>query len=145
MLISKIREGINTRLAGERLTIRECIPYLDSVMDDINQKLNTIYPVFSELDDGTLEYQYFPDRYIRTVLLPGAAYYYYQADEEGVNNSQGYQQDYNDALFMMLRDFSHAVPEEYQDNDENGMVVHRSDGAFDPIGLHDGGFGEVLP
>ena len=142
MVIDTLRRLVNTKLAGELLALRELIPFMDMVIDDINQQLNSVYPVFSELAEGTTEYQYFPDRYLRTVVANGAAFYYYQADEEGVNNSSGYETEYRRNLFYMVRDYMHAVPEEYKDNPENGTIEHENNGAFDDTGIHDGNFGD---
>lgn len=114
MLISKIRDGINQALAGEMLSMRELIPHLDFVIDEINDNMNTTFPAFSELDLSTVtEYDMIPDKYIRTVLIPGAAWHYYVYDEEGIPTANQYSTMYETAKFKMLRDFSMNVPEEY--------------------------------
>ena len=43
MLIKNIVAGVNHKLSGEMLSFRELIPHLDSVIDDINQQLNTSF------------------------------------------------------------------------------------------------------
>ncbi len=57
------------------------------------------------------------DKYIRSVVLLGAAYKYYIMDEEGTVSAKMYAQMYTTNLFLMCRDYSCQVPEEYQDYD----------------------------
>ena len=76
MLIKDIVNLVNQKLAGELLSYSELRTYLDNVVDDINSQLNTCYPTFSELE-STTEYTAFPDRYIRSVVVPGATWYFY--------------------------------------------------------------------
>ena len=125
MLITDVQKLFNNALAGETLTLNEMIPHLDFAIDGINDKLNTVYPVFSELDLSAYgaEYSYFPDRYIRTVVIPGAAWHYYVTDEEGLQTSPQYQIDYENGKFTMLRDMLYNIPEEYQADVENGSFV----------------------
>lgn len=114
MLITKIREGVNQALAGERLSMVELIPHLDYTIDQINQNMNTQFPVFSELAADATEYNAFPDIYIRTVVIPGAAWHYYVYDEEGIPTANQYSSIYETGKFNMLRDYTQYVPEEYQ-------------------------------
>lgn len=129
MLISKIIQGVNHKLAGEMLTKRELIPYLDQVIDDINTELNTIFPAFSELPEDALEYTCFPDRYIRNVVILGAAHYFYMTDEEGGLQDAGYYQEYKMHLFYMLRDYISLIPPEYRATTEQGKVGFNLTGA----------------
>lgn len=122
MQISAIVRRINELLAGEMLSFDEMKPYLDHVIDDINQQLNTIYPVFSELPSGTAVYDCFPDRYIRNVVCMGAALYFYMTDEEGSQAPMGYTASYQNALFLMLRDYVHMIPLKWQATTEAGTV-----------------------
>ena len=46
MLISKIVNGINAKLAGELLSLSELTVHIDTVIDEINAKLNAKFPVF---------------------------------------------------------------------------------------------------
>jgi hypothetical protein len=132
MKLTTLVKLVNNKLAGEQLSYQKMVPFLDSVIDDINQNLNSVYPAFSELPVGTTEYAYFPDRFIRTVVANGAAFYFYQMDEEGLNQSPGYQEEYQKNMFYMVRDFIHAVPTEYQDSGYNGTVPLNLTGADDP-------------
>ena len=64
MLITNIQKLLNSALAGETLSIKEMLPHLDAAIDGINDKLNTCYPVFSDLDltAAGAEYSFFPDK-----------------------------------------------------------------------------------
>ena len=121
MLLTKIASEVNKKLAGEMLTYLELVSFLDSTIDDINSQLNSCYPAFSELDKAT-EYNHFPDRYIRTVVIPGAAWYFYVADEEGTQTAMQYSTDYNRGLYLMLRDHIFNVPDEYRADSQQGTV-----------------------
>lgn len=119
MLISNIVKQINTLLAGEILSLSELTVHLDAAIDDINAKLNTKFPVFSELD-GATEYIAIPDKYIRTVVATGAAYNYYTTDEEGALVAPEYKERYYKNLFYMERDYLMLVPEIYLDSSVQG-------------------------
>ena len=127
MTIDKIVKGVNDALAGELLTYNELLPYLDSVIDDINADLDSTFPVLS---DFTFEnypehypnYDFFPEKYIRSVLIKGAAYKFYVADEDGIPTAQQYQSQYIDDKFRMQRDYIEKVPEEFQA--DSGACVH---------------------
>ena len=124
MLVVDIVKGINAQLADEQFPYTQLKRYMDAVIDDINDKLNSSFPTFSEVEEhGFLnEYNYFPDKYIRSVVIKGAAYKYYIMDEEGMATAEAYQYEYEDALFRMLRDYVDLVPEEYQ-ADRPGAVT----------------------
>ena len=93
MLISKLIQNINNQLEGELLTIHELCNVIDKAIDDINTRLNTCFPVLSDVlvitdpDTGNqfpaTEYNAIPDNYIRTVVIPGAVFKFYINDEEG--------------------------------------------------------------
>ena len=112
MQLTNIVSLVNSNLAGELLTLNQMIPFLDQTIDEINDKLNTVYPAFSEFDPNEHpdypDYNFFPDMYIRSVVCVGAAYYFYITDEEGVNAAPMYQQMYQAALFRMERDYRPA-------------------------------------
>lgn len=140
MLLRNLQRLINTKLAGEMLRYDEMIPYLDDVIDEINDLLDTNYPVFSEfnpinfpdyrkelyttVDPETGEeivdektkalvysnYDVFPDKYIRSVVVPGAAYKWFTVDEEGISTAPLFQQEYEQGKFKMLRDYVDFVP-----------------------------------
>ena len=115
MLVTDVQKLFNNALAGDTLSINEMLPHLDVAIDGINDYMNTVFPVFSELPIGTpgLEYNFFPDKYIRTVVIPGAAWHYYVMDEEGLQTAPQYQADYERGKFIMLRDMLYDIPEEY--------------------------------
>ena len=123
MQIQTLIESINTQLAGELLSIGELKDFVDKAIDDINTRLNTKFPVLSDVLDGTrLEYTAIPDKYIRTVVIPGAAFKYYITDEEGAAVAPKYEEEYLKGLFYMERDYMALVPEEYLETDEQGHI-----------------------
>lgn len=119
MNINNIVKGINDELAGELLTYNNLEPFLDQVIDDINTQLDSTFPVFSEFTfenypEQYPNYNFFPEKYIRNVVIKGAAYKWFVVDEEGIPTAQQFQYNYTDNLFYMLRDYLESVPEEYQ-------------------------------
>lgn len=121
MQLKDITLYINKCLAGEMLTYGELKFYLDKTIDDINGQLNSKYPAFSD-SSITSEYTAFPDQWIRSVVIPGAAWYYYVSDEEGSPAAIQYQNDYQRGLFYMLRDMIYNVPVEYQADSVQGSA-----------------------
>jgi hypothetical protein len=127
MEIQKIVNAINDKLNGETLSYTDLLIHLDATIDDINQRLSAKFPVFSEFTTESFpehypNYDFFPDKYIRTVVIKGVAAKFYCTDEEGIDSAKQYTKEYNDALFLMLRDYSNSIPAEYQDY-EQGFVV----------------------
>lgn len=121
MTIDNIIKGVNDELAGELLTFNDLKPFLDQTIDDINDNLDTIYPVFSEFTyeaypDRYPNYDFFPDKYIRNVVIKGAAYKFYVMDEEGIPTAQQFSYNYQDNMFKMVRDYLEDVPEEFMAN-----------------------------
>ena len=119
---------ISKHLADELVSEDEMLSYMDRVIDDINAQLNAVFPTFTEYkelnpeeDITTIDYTAIPDKYIRTVVIPGAAYKYYTTDEEGGYSSPKYEEDYKQGLFYMLRDYSFSIPEKYR-ADSQGFV-----------------------
>ena len=117
MKLTQIVGLVNTKLAGETLTYNQMLSYLDETIIDINTQLNACFPTFSELypslvSDAT--YDAFPDQYITSVVVIGAALKFYTTDEEGLSVATGFQQEYDRGLFYMVRDYSASVPEKYQ-------------------------------
>ena len=121
MLISNIVNGVNTKLAGETMTFNQLKLFLSETIDDINRELCATYPSFDDLTESD-NYNYFPDKYIRSVVITGAAYKFYEIDEEGIVTATQYHYDFLDNLFYMKRDYSCSVPEQYQDRDR-GYVL----------------------
>lgn len=136
MLIDNIVKGINDELAGELLTYNEVKPFLDQVIDDINSMLDTTFPAFT---DFTYEnyptkypnYDFFPEQYIRNVVIKGAAYKFYVMDEEGLPTAQQYGYNYQDNSFKMLRDYLEDVPDEFKAQ-HKASVYGLSDVAYIP-------------
>ena len=140
MKLSKIVTLINKRLAGEMLMLQEIVTFLDSAVDDVNTRLNTRFPVFSDLEDGVDEYTAIPDKYIRTVLVPGAIHKFYVMDEEGSETAPQYLQEYITNLFYMERDYLNLVPAQYQETFEQGLLYLDEDHPIANRGLEiDGG------
>lgn len=139
MLIREIVKRVNHKLAGEQLPYRILRPFLDEVIDDINNKLNSNFPSFSSLGEGIeflgeAEYSYFPEEYIRSVLIPGAAYKFYLMDEEGEVVADAYRMDYENNLFYMVRDYIEDVPVEYQKSSRGSVVFDEGmSAAFTPF------------
>ena len=121
MKIINIVSGVNTLLAGETLTLNQMRLFLDSTIDEINDKLSSKFPTFEGLTESN-DYDFFPDNFIRSVVIKGTAYKFYVTDEEGIPTAVQYKFDYLDALFIMERDYSCKVPTEYQDY-ERGYVT----------------------
>ena len=124
MQILNIVSGVNTLLAGETLTLNQMRLFLDLTIDEINDNMSAKFPAFDGLTEND-NYEAFPDNYIRSVLIKGAAYRFYVTDEEGSPTAVQYKFDFLDALFIMKRDYSCKVPEIYQDL-ERGYIVTES-------------------
>ena len=119
MTLDNIVARINEELAGELLTYNKLKTFLDQTVDDINNNLDAAFPSFTDFTyenypDRYPDYNFFPEKYIRSVLIKGAAYKFYVMDEEGIPTAQQYQYNYNDNLFIMTRDYLEDVPEEFQ-------------------------------
>lgn len=131
---------ISKKLADEIVSESEMLSYMDAVIDDINTQLNASFPTFTEYKEensdisGTLlDYTAIPDKYIRTVVIPGAAYKFYTTDEEGGYSAPKYEEEYKQALFYMLRDYSFQIPQEYQAVNQGYITLVDAD---NPSGLY---------
>jgi hypothetical protein len=136
---------ISKHLADEIVSQSEMLSYMDRVIDDINARLNTVFPTFTEykednpeIDDTVLDYTAIPDKYLRTVVVPGAAFKYYTTDEEGGYSSPKYEEDYNNGLFYMIRDYSFSVPAEYRAENQGYVDMPLMDAGLEAP-LHRGG------
>lgn len=116
MRIQQIVNLVNTRLAGETLTYKQLVPYLDQTIHDINTQLNSVFPTFSEsvTDPTNGSYISIPDSYIVSVIVVGSAYKFFIDDEEGVDAAPALAAEYNTNLYYMLRDYANLVPETYR-------------------------------
>lgn len=128
MLIETLITAVNAKLAGELLTATELTLHVDATLDEVNSRLNTKFPSLSEcLDEGLTEYIAIPDKYLRSVIVPGAAFHFFTVDEEGANAAPKYEEEYIKNLFYMERDFMPLVPEEYVDDDMQGHLYMSDD------------------
>lgn len=125
MKLTDIKTLTNTRLAGEQLTYSALVPYFDAVVDEINDKMHARFKTFSEVNPtGFGEpsvYDEFPDKYIRTVVCLGAAAKWYVDDEEGIETATALKMQYENNLFVMVRDYGPLIPEDKKRNDEGGF------------------------
>lgn len=124
MIIKTIRDLVNARLAGEQLTYSALKPYLDAVVDEINSSLHAEFRTFSEVSNISTDVDYaeFPDKYIRTVVVIGAAAKWYIDDEEGIETATALVQQYRNNLFIMVRDYGPLVPEDKKANNRTGYL-----------------------
>lgn len=123
MKISVMTAQINKLLADELYPYSYLSQFIDATIDDINDRLSTNYPTVSEFvaEQQALEesvedpdYNLFPEKYVRTVVLMGAAYKFFITDEEGIDTAQRYGASYLEALFKMQRDYTDiAMQSEY--------------------------------
>lgn len=125
---------ISKHLADEIVSEGEMLSYMDRVIDDINTRLNAAFPTFTEFREANLEttndaldYTAIPDKYLRSVVVPGTAFKYYTTDEEGGFGAPKYEEDYNSGLFYMLRDYSMSIPEEYRADSQGYVSIVGSD------------------
>ena len=118
MNLTKLMQLVNAKLAGELFTYPEMEAHLDAAIDDINGKLNSTFPVFSDFTAEAYpqypNYNFFPDKYLRSVVVSGAATKFYAVDEEGALTAPAYIYEFRDNLFYMVRDYIMYVPLEYQ-------------------------------
>jgi hypothetical protein len=129
MLISQLVQNINSQLAGELLSVGELTVFIDKAIDDVNIRLNTKFPVLSDVITASIkagatkfEYNAIPDKYMRTVIVPGAVFKYYTTDEEGAAVAPKYEEEFLKGLFYMERDYLNMVPEEYQETLDQGWI-----------------------
>lgn len=134
MHLNMIMRFLNDKLAGENLMFDQALVYLDSVIDDINTELQATYPAFSEFNIKNFpkypNYNFFPDKYIRSVVIPGAAYKFYTTDEEGASVAPQYMYDYKQNMFLMKRDYSSQIPQMFQDHSSSGMLLNGDEDCF---------------
>lgn len=113
MVIENLIKLITSKLSDwYTIPAPKLIHFMDEVIFDINHQLNTQYPTFSEASDSTADnvtasydYKAFPDEWQRTVVVYGAASKIYASDDEGINTATDYSSEYQEYLFLMLRDF----------------------------------------
>jgi hypothetical protein len=103
----------------------------------------TVIDVKCVLDEsGFLDidnYQAIPDKYLRA-LMKGVAYKYYIRDEEGERVASEYYVDYQNALFMILRDYDEHVPPIFRSH-QKGFITGMGGDLLVPVhGLSRGCF-----
>lgn len=121
----KIVQAVNDMLAGEMLTYDALKVHLDAVIDDINTSLCAKFPSFTEFTqayESFPNYNFIPDKYIRSVVVVGAAFKFFITDEEGIATAQQYGYTYQNNLFTMTRDYIDYVPEEFQEESTGGIA-----------------------
>lgn len=126
MVYLEIKKELNVLLNGELLPWRQLVGHLNYAIDEINTALNTCFPTISAdstANDLGQEYTAIPDKYIRSVVLPGAAHHYYMVDDEGTTSELDFARQFEAGKFYMLRDFSYNIPAEYR-------VQDNADGSF---------------
>lgn len=134
MKIATLVQNINSQLAGELLSVAELTVFVDKAIDEINTRLNTKFPVLSELiavikeTGSSLDYTAIPDKYIRTVVVPGTVFKYYTTDEEGAAVAPKYEEEFLKGLFYMERDYLNLVPPEYQETIDQGWIEMNANG-----------------
>ena len=119
MTIEALKKLINATLVGDQLSWKMMVNHVNWAIDEMNSTLNSLFPA---VDSGSVSYDYIPDRYIRSVIVPGAVHHYYMVDEEGTLGGTDYLNQFESGLFIMLRDFSHLIPDEYSADSWNGSV-----------------------
>lgn len=151
MLKQTMTDLFNEKLAGEMFEYSEIASFFDLVIDEINADLSAKFPSLSEFtpalfpgykaelytkvdEQGNVtidaaaqqavyqNYDLFPDKYIRSVVIPGAAYKWFSVDEEGASTAPLFQVEYEKARFEMTRDYMDKVPYEYVD-DTSGAIT----------------------
>lgn len=141
MKTTDIQRMCNQDLAGELLSYKQLIRHLNWAIDSINVELNAKFPIF---EDTMEEYTAFPDKYIRMCVIPGAVWHFYQVDEEGASAASQFASDFQRGIFYMLRDYAHAIPAEYVEDDNNGsLTAAKEDRTFGEMGLEVNMAGEV--
>ena len=130
MLIDTIVANVNRKLADEMLTVSQLIEFMDEAINDINTNLCSTFPTISEFESNKAnysaypDYNFFPNKYIQSVLIVGTAYKFYINDEEGMPTANQYGKDYQQNMYYMVRDYSDRVPAEYQE-DYRGMLFNQ--------------------
>lgn len=117
---------LNKKLNDEKLTWQQAVRFLDSTIDDINRELHSVYPTFTvaeTLPGYTQNYNFFPDQYVRDVVVIGGAYKFYADEEEGEPIARVFQSEYASALFYMKRDWMSQVPTLFQQSDGGTLTL----------------------
>jgi hypothetical protein len=159
--LSDITRLCNVYLAGERLEYIELEPFLDISVDTLNTKLNTAYPAFTDFTPENYpsfypDYAFLPSEYIRSCVVLGAVCLFYRMDEEGLGQAFTYEQQWQENLFTLLRDYGSTAAEgpfSKHNFDQNAVIgslklhedgMHGNNGKWQqpvPVNFRDIGFG----
>lgn len=146
MNIEKLCAFINNNyIISENLRNLELYGYMDIVIDDINDRLQSNFPTITEWKDYVTEYNtthsnepdyvpldisvysVIPARYLRSVVAIGAALNFFTNDEEGEQIATKYYIQYERNIFNMIRDFHELVPLEFR-NEAGGYITNSYNG-----------------
>lgn len=132
MNINKFYTYINDNyIISEHLRSTELQGYVDQAIDDINERLQSRFPLFADWADYVTEqnakhlndpsyvpldvetYTAIPAQYLRKVVAIGAAINFFTNDEEGEQVASKYYITYERNIMNMVRDYIDLVPEEF--------------------------------
>ena len=125
-------KALNETLAGEYLVWSQARPHLQWALDKLNDKLDTCFPDLTSTAAGTytddeVEDYPIPAKYIRAVLIPGAAHHFYLVDDEGTMSDMSFLQEMEEGMFKALRDFSPTIADEYFNYEAGSMKSQYGD------------------
>ena len=117
--------GVERHTKGNLPTI-----YEDNKVTETYQELDITYEADTHALLDIDNYTAIPDKYLRP-LLQGVAYKYYIRDEEGERVASEYYVDYQQALFMILRDYDEFVPPIFR-NHRGGYIIGAGSNVIGP-------------
>lgn len=131
MQIYKIVEHVNRQMDDEMYVWFDIEYIAQKVLDEINDRLSSNFPEIEGFgEDEGADYNFFPNRWIRGVLIPGIIYELLVVQDEFENLSFQRLREKQEGLEKMFRDYT--VPEEYQlDGDIGVMFVENDDLVMD--------------
>lgn len=142
-------------IISENLRDLELYGYMDIVIDDINDRLQSRFPTITEWKDFVSAYNLkhqedenfkpldvdvysvLPARYLRSVVAVGAALNFYTNDEEGEQVASKYYIQYEKNIFNMVRDYHAMVPPMFR-NEFGGFVFNSYNGKENPLACNEG-------
>ena len=125
---------------SDHLRDMELEGYVDEVIDEINDRMQTAFPTFSEWNDFVIDYNdthaeeedfvpldpekytAFPAKYLRRVVAVGAALKFFTNDEEGEQVAGRFYIEYEQALGIMLRDYTNKVSDIFLAEEGGGYI-----------------------
>lgn len=149
MNIDQLCSFINKNyIISDNLRSVELKGYMDIVIDDINDRLQSKFPTISEWNSFVEQYNaehnmdpdyepldvtvysVIPARYLRSVVAIGAALNFFTNDEEGEQVASKYYIQYERNIANMVRDFHERVPLEFRE-EEGGYISNSYNGYED--------------